>query len=222
MDKVKALENELVRDYHMRNIKAIKQKENAEEEYALMLKHFTELKNLSESRLNKILDLKDELEKLQGKYERDMAAQQQKYDIDMDIVKTGLLYQLDQCKKIFACEVEVLNAIVFKQQEDVVTNRVQMKQMATLLRVPRAHHKYISEFGAYDFIVKCEELIRDNDSKRGTDALMNARVEKRQKYSIESAINRQRGAKSMTERGHSEIKGRHFYKNKELEQLREQ
>ena len=74
MDKVKALENELVRDYHMRTQKALKQKENAEEEYALMLKHFTELKNLSETRLNKILELKEELDKLQGKYERDMAA----------------------------------------------------------------------------------------------------------------------------------------------------
>ena len=71
-----------------------------------------------------------------------------------------------------------------------MTNRVQMKQMATLLRVPRAHHKYISEFGAYDFILKCEELVRDNDSKRNTDDILKGRVEKRQKYSLEQSINR--------------------------------
>ena len=57
---------------------------------------------------------------------------------------------------IFSCEVEVLSNIVRIQQDDVIKSRVQMKQIATLLRIPRAHHAYINKFGSYDFIEKCE------------------------------------------------------------------
>ena len=41
-----------------------------------------------------------------------------------------------------------------------------MKQIATLLRIPRAHHSYIAKYGAYDFIEKCEEIVANNDTKR--------------------------------------------------------
>ena len=73
---------------------------------------------------------------------------------------------LNNCKKIFSCEVEVLSQIVRMQQEDVIKNRVTMKQIATLLRIPRAHHKYVNTYGAFDFIEKCNEIIEYNDTKR--------------------------------------------------------
>ena len=41
-----------------------------------------------------------------------------------------------------------------------------MKQIATLLKVPRLHHKYIANNGTFDFIEKCEEIIAENDFLR--------------------------------------------------------
>ena len=48
----------------------------------------------------------------------------------------------------------------------MIKNRVMMKQIATLLRVPRAHHKYVDTYGAFDFIEKCNEIIEYNDTRR--------------------------------------------------------
>lgn len=41
-----------------------------------------------------------------------------------------------------------------------------MKQIATLLRIPRAHHAYITKYGVYDFIEKCEDIVANNDADR--------------------------------------------------------
>ena len=54
-----------------------------------------------------------------------------------------------------------------------------MKQIATLLRIPRAHHKYLLKYGAYDFINKCEEIISNNDEERLKEKHMQERAVKR-------------------------------------------
>jgi len=60
-----------------------------------------------------------------------------------------------------------------------VKNRVQMKQIATLLRIPRAHHAYINKYGTYDFIEKCEDVIKNNDKGRlHKEALVERAVER--------------------------------------------
>ena len=89
--------------------------------------------------------------------------------MDIDAVETTYSNTLKQCKMIFSCEVEVLAQIVTIQQDDVIKNRVQMKQIATLLRIPRAHHSYIAKYGAYDFIEKCEHIVANNDANRIKD-----------------------------------------------------
>ena len=86
--------------------------------------------------------------------------------MDIDAIETTYRNQLEMCKKIFSCEVTVLEQICRLQQDDVIKNRVQMKQIATLLRIPRAHHAYIAKYGSYDFIEKCEEIIANNDRER--------------------------------------------------------
>ena len=110
--------------------------------------------------------LKKEVVMIKKKAKEDNEAWQAKFDVDTDIMKTMYENKLALCKKIFSCEVEVLTAVVELQQEDVIKNRVKMKQFATLLRIPRAHHKYVDEHGAYDFIEKCNELIEYNDTRR--------------------------------------------------------
>lgn len=75
----------------------------------------------------------------------------------------------------------------------MIDSRVKMKQFATLLRIPRAHHKYINHYGAYDFIQKCEEIIRDNDTRRLRQERLDERAAKRQAISIDRVIRNQRG-----------------------------
>ena len=51
-----------------------------------------------------------------------------------------------------------------------------MKQIATLLRIPRAHHSYIAKYGAYDFIEKCEHIVANNDANRLKDQALQERA----------------------------------------------
>lgn len=56
-----------------------------------------------------------------------------------------------------------------------------MKQIATLLRIPRAHHAYIARFGTYDFISRCETIVKNNDKERQKEIDREEREKKRQK-----------------------------------------
>ena len=171
-DKVKALENELIRDYHIRLEEAESEKHAALEEHRLIKIYFNQLKELSDFRQEQILALKKENARVTEQHRKDIEYWKSKFDIDTDILKTQYENQLNLCKKIFSCEVEVLSQVVRLQQEDVIKNRVMMKQIATLLRVPRAHHKYVDTYGAFDFIEKCNEIIEYNDTRRAKqDAL---------------------------------------------------
>ena len=75
----------------------------------------------------------------------------------------------------------------------MIKNRVQMKQIATLLRIPRAHHAYIAKYGSYDFIEKCEELVANNDKVRLRNEAMELRAKERGKVGIERVTKQVRG-----------------------------
>ena len=68
-----------------------------------------------------------------------------------------------------------------------------MKQIATLLRIPRAHHAYIAKYGSYDFIEKCEELVANNDKVRLRNEAMELRAKERGKVGIERVTKQVRG-----------------------------
>jgi len=63
-----------------------------------------------------------------------------------------------------------------------------MKQIATLLRIPRAHHAYIMKFGAYDFIEKCEQIVENNDKIRLKEQAMEERASKRTKMTMNRVV----------------------------------
>lgn len=90
-------------------------------------------------------------------------------------------------------EIGVLEHIVDRQQQDVVQNRVKMKQMAALLRIPRLHHRYIATNGTYDFIEKCEEVIAENDFVRGRKEALVERAAKRQQVTMERLSKQRQG-----------------------------
>lgn len=62
-------------------------------------------------------------------------------------------------------EIKVLNVTLDRQQEDVVENRLSLKQIATLLRCPRAHFRYIEEYGIHDFITSCQKMLTGSKEK---------------------------------------------------------
>lgn len=106
-------------------------------------------------------------------------------------------------------EVEVLEQICKFQQEDVIKNRVSMKQIATLLRIPRAHHAYIMNYGAYDFIEKCEEIVDNNDRVRQREQMLQERARMRNVVTVERLGKQKRGMSVPVE-----IPMPKFYRNK--------
>lgn len=96
---------------------------------------------------------------------------------------------LNMLKKITTAEIAVLEHIVARQQEDVVKNRVMMKQMAAILRVPRLHHQFIASAGVFDFIKDCERIVQENDYSRKRSEAKQARAEQRRAIDM-SRLNR--------------------------------
>ena len=87
-DKVKALENELIRDYHIRLEEAESEKVAALEEHRLIKIYFNQLKELSDFRQEQILQLKKENAKITEQHKQDIEYWKSKFDIDTDILKT--------------------------------------------------------------------------------------------------------------------------------------
>lgn len=159
--------------------------EAGRQEHGLIRKFFNEIKQLSDSRQEQIVELRQELAAAGRAHATAKAAWQEKYDMDIDAVQTTYSNKLKECKMIFGAEVEVLTQICRLQQEDVIKNRVSMKQLATLLRIPRAHHAYIHKYGAYDFIEKCEDIVANNDLARNREQAKQDRAQQRSLWAIE-------------------------------------
>ena len=68
------------------------------------------------------------------------------------------------------------------------------------------------KFGAYDFIDKCEQIVRCNDGARSREEAKKQRAEKRAKLSVERVIKQKRGTSVPLE-----IPIPKYYKNKEIE-----
>ena len=73
-DKVQALENELVRDYHIRLEEAEAEKHAALEEHKVIKMYFNQLKELSDYRQEQISMLKKEVARITEKAKKDNEA----------------------------------------------------------------------------------------------------------------------------------------------------
>jgi hypothetical protein len=81
-------------------------------------------------------------------------------------------------------EIAVLEHIVERQQQEVVDCRVKMKQMAVLMRVPRLHHHFIAKYGVFEFIQKCDRIVKENDYSRKRREARQAREQRRESITI--------------------------------------
>jgi hypothetical protein len=98
-----------------------------------------------------------------------------------------------QLQKLALCEIMVLEQIVQKQQQKFAENRSRIKEMATILKIPRLHHKYISSNGAADFVSRCEKVVKMHDVERHKQEVIDARVKLRQSVMWERVVKQKQG-----------------------------
>lgn len=79
-------------------------------------------------------------------------------------------------RQLVTLEVHVLHTTLKRQQEDVQQSRLNCKQIATLLKCPRAHFSYINEHGVHEFIENCEKIITEHDSKHSRAVAAEQRI----------------------------------------------
>ena len=85
--------------------------EAAKQEHGLIRKFFNEIKELSDSRQEQIVELRQELAAAGRAHAQAKAEWAEKYDMDIDAVETTYSNKLKECKQIFSAEVEVLTQI---------------------------------------------------------------------------------------------------------------
>ena len=89
-----------------------------------------------------------------------------------------------------------------------------------MLRVPRAHHKYVDTYGAFDFIEKCNEIIEFNDTKRLKKDALEARAVERQRMAVDRVTKQARGSSVPVEIPQPQFhKIRNRERRKQLEEL---
>ena len=74
----------------------------------------------------------------------------------LNLSKLGLFYvcSLEKCKKIFMIENTVLEELALRALADNRQKTEQLRKAEFILKVPRAHHKYLHEHGVDLFIEK--------------------------------------------------------------------
>ena len=92
----------------MRLQEAQEEKEAATQEHELMRKFFHEIKELSDSRQEQIVELRQQLMAKEKQRVSEIEEWKEKYEMDIDAVATTASNKLKECKMMFSCEVEVL------------------------------------------------------------------------------------------------------------------
>jgi len=91
----------------MRLLEADEEKKNVMEEHRVMKQIFNEVYSLSDSRMEQIVELRQQLVASKKEHAEANVLWQEKYDMETDAIETTFSNELEQCKKIFSCEVEV-------------------------------------------------------------------------------------------------------------------
>ena len=82
---------------------------------------------------------------------------------DLEQLRSELTKKFTGIMNMIKLENECMQTIVAKQQEEVMVNRVRYKQAKALLNCPRAHHKYIEEYGIHKFILQCQHVTEESE-----------------------------------------------------------
>jgi hypothetical protein len=141
----------------MRMLQCEEAKNKAEIELKSVEATFGELFLVNEQRRIQIEKLTKEL---------DFAKWESKHHAELEKTNKSHEKTIQTLKKLMSLEIGLLSHIVDRQQKEVITSRIRMKQMAVMIRIPRVHHQFILKNGVYDFIESCERIVEENDYSR--------------------------------------------------------
>ena len=79
--------------------------------------------------------------------------------------------------------------IIKKLLDEKAKNTKLIRELATILKIPRLHHKYIKENGVNEFIEKCRDVVEHHDKTEQERDLSQERVRARHFESIEKYEN---------------------------------
>jgi len=128
-DKTRVTEGAQIQEWKARLVQAEQEKEFALSEHKIIKEFLDEIRLQADARQEQIVQLRQQVQSLEARRQKEVAEWREKYEVDVDVLTTKMSNQLRDCKQIFACEVEVLHHICGRQQEEVDETRVSMKQM---------------------------------------------------------------------------------------------
>ena len=91
------------------------------------------------------------------------------------------MYRLEELRKLSEAESSIKDGVIARLQKELQVVKQQLKELATIIRIPRKHHAYIREHGVAEFVEKCKEVVEHHD-----------KVEEEREYSLERLRARKR------------------------------
>ncbi len=71
--------------------------------------------------------------------------------------------QIEEIKKMYSLESRVKDEVIAKLNEEKDSNKKMMRELATVLKIPRLHLEWMKKNGVDEFVAKCKKIIETHD-----------------------------------------------------------
>ncbi len=71
--------------------------------------------------------------------------------------------QIEELKKMYSLESRVKDEVIAKLNEEKDSNKKMMRELATVLKIPRIHLEWMKKNGVDEFVEKCKKIIETHD-----------------------------------------------------------
>ena len=132
--------------------------------------------------------LKDDVILLQGELNREkernaMSSNKDKQSHKLEV--EALHKKFAEFSEITEAESFVRDKVIEKILSEKKELEKKMRDMATILKVPRVHHAYIKDHGVDEFVDRCKSVVEYHDLKNDEFEYSTARMRARQQESLE-------------------------------------
>lgn len=73
--------------------------------------------------------------------------------------------QLEELKKVYSLESRVKDEVIVKLNEEKDSNKKMMRELATVLKIPRLHLEWMKKNGVDEFVDRCKRIIETHDQE---------------------------------------------------------
>lgn len=108
------------------------------------------------------LDIKD----LKAEYALEKKLAEDKHRIQVEDLEHSiklLKAQIEELCKVYALESRVKDEVIAKLNEEKDSNKKMMRELATVLKIPRLHHEWMKKNGVDEFVDRCKKIIEAHD-----------------------------------------------------------